>query len=223
MVLFIQMESAALGMEKVSTIKASKVLVPTHSFEPEAQSHLFLSDRIETFGRGSNGETADSPSNGTPAFRFNQTEFYSTSLKLIWFLISLSEIVPLRKVFRQPETDYRLQQLHTKNEPGSVNQLKIGADLHNGNTLRVYPPAEPMQKQQRSEAAAAVPSASHLNASVTIEAKVLQPKNAETNGTSPVTTSTGGDVGISPVPQENVAPESGAATNAATVESIPVG
>ncbi|GFZ07532.1 similar to DNA-BINDING TRANSCRIPTION FACTOR 2 [Actinidia rufa] len=121
------------------------------------------------------------------------------------------EIVPLRKVCRRPETDYRLQQLHTKNEPGCV-------DPHNGNTLRVYPPAEPMQKQQRSQAAAAVPPASHGNVSVTIEAKVLQPKNAETSGTSPVTTSTGGDMDTSPVPPANVAPASGAATNTATIE-----
>ncbi|PSR95703.1 Protein SAWADEE HOMEODOMAIN like [Actinidia chinensis var. chinensis] len=129
------------------------------------------------------------------------------------------EIVPLRKVCRRPETDYRLQQLHTKNESGCV-------DPHNGNTLRVYPPAEPMQKQQRSQAAAAVPPASHGNVSVTIEAKVLQPKNAETSGTSPVTTSTGGDMDTSPVPPANVAPASGTATNTATIdvaESMPHG
>jgi hypothetical protein len=44
------------------------------------------------------------------------------------------EIVPLRKVCRRPETDYRLQQLH------AVNELKQGTDPAIGNSLRVYPP-----------------------------------------------------------------------------------
>ncbi|GFZ05517.1 similar to DNA-BINDING TRANSCRIPTION FACTOR 2 [Actinidia rufa] len=38
------------------------------------------------------------------------------------------EIVPLRKVCRRPETDYRLQQLHTVNESGFVNLQKTGAE-----------------------------------------------------------------------------------------------
>lgn len=60
------------------------------------------------------------------------------------------EIVPLRKVCRRPETDYRLQQLYASNEHASTNQHKVGA-VATDNTLRVYPPVEPMQKQRKIE------------------------------------------------------------------------
>ncbi|XP_049402248.1 protein SAWADEE HOMEODOMAIN HOMOLOG 2 isoform X3 [Solanum stenotomum] len=54
------------------------------------------------------------------------------------------EIVPLRKVCRRPETDYRLQQLNAE----SVKQQKIGNDPATGNTMKVYPPADTPQKAQ---------------------------------------------------------------------------
>ncbi|XP_015170137.1 protein SAWADEE HOMEODOMAIN HOMOLOG 2 isoform X4 [Solanum tuberosum] len=54
------------------------------------------------------------------------------------------EIVPLRKVCRRPETDYRLQQLNAE----SVKQQKIGNDPTTGNTMKVYPPADTPQKAQ---------------------------------------------------------------------------
>ncbi|TMW92626.1 hypothetical protein EJD97_012777 [Solanum chilense] len=54
------------------------------------------------------------------------------------------EIVPLRKVCRRPETDYRLQQLNAE----SVKQQKIGNDPITGNTMKVYPPADTPQKAQ---------------------------------------------------------------------------
>ncbi|XP_009628384.1 protein SAWADEE HOMEODOMAIN HOMOLOG 2 isoform X3 [Nicotiana tomentosiformis] len=54
------------------------------------------------------------------------------------------EIVPLRKVCRRPETDYRLQQLNAE----SLKQQKIGNDITRGNTTKVYPPAETTQKAQ---------------------------------------------------------------------------
>ncbi|KAK7405299.1 hypothetical protein VNO78_06506 [Psophocarpus tetragonolobus] len=38
------------------------------------------------------------------------------------------EIVPLRKICRRPETDYRLQQLHAVNEAAPVDQQKAGLD-----------------------------------------------------------------------------------------------
>ncbi|XP_075113445.1 uncharacterized protein LOC107794857 isoform X2 [Nicotiana tabacum] len=55
-----------------------------------------------------------------------------------------SEIVPLRKVCRRPETDYRLQQLNAE----SLKQQKIGNDITRGNTTKVYPPSETTQKAQ---------------------------------------------------------------------------
>ncbi|KAM3343355.1 protein SAWADEE HOMEODOMAIN 2 isoform X1 [Capsicum galapagoense] len=50
------------------------------------------------------------------------------------------EIVPLRKVCRRPETDFRLQQLNTE----SLKQQKLGNDP----TTKVYPPADTPQKAQ---------------------------------------------------------------------------
>ncbi|KAK4363965.1 hypothetical protein RND71_015323 [Anisodus tanguticus] len=52
------------------------------------------------------------------------------------------EIVPLRKVCRRPETDYRLQQLNAE----SLKQQKIGNDPTTGNTMKAYPPADTPQK-----------------------------------------------------------------------------
>nr|XP_009758415.1 PREDICTED: proteoglycan 4-like [Nicotiana sylvestris] len=59
-------------------------------------------------------------------------------------LLQLKEIVPLRKVCRRPETDYRLQQLNAE----SLKQQKIGNDITRGNTTKVYPPSETTQKAQ---------------------------------------------------------------------------
>ncbi|KAL3733820.1 hypothetical protein ACJRO7_023213 [Eucalyptus globulus] len=58
------------------------------------------------------------------------------------------EIVPLRKVCRRPETDYRLQQLHAT-DSASAEQLKTGGDSSTGLTPRtVSSSAETPQKQQ---------------------------------------------------------------------------
>ncbi|XP_073154535.1 protein SAWADEE HOMEODOMAIN HOMOLOG 2 isoform X2 [Henckelia pumila] len=58
------------------------------------------------------------------------------------------EIVPLRKVCRRPETDYRLQQLHTSST--NVNPQKIGLDLHVVNSTKISVPDE-TQKQPKTE------------------------------------------------------------------------
>ncbi|XAR68303.1 hypothetical protein NMG60_11003386 [Bertholletia excelsa] len=129
------------------------------------------------------------------------------------------EIVPLRKVCRRPETDYRLQQLHAVNESAATaNQQKTSTDSHVPNTLKACPPAEPVQKQQKTEelvvASAPVPAPlpnppSNLpanppaNLPEATESKVLPYKNAEIGA--------GGDVGI--VPPVAVAMSSNAATN----------
>lgn len=69
------------------------------------------------------------------------------------------EIVPLRKVCRRPETDYRLQQLHA--ESANMNQNKAGMEPHTGNTLKISPPAEATQKQHKAEAPAGVKEQQH--------------------------------------------------------------
>ncbi|XP_015899220.3 protein SAWADEE HOMEODOMAIN HOMOLOG 2 [Ziziphus jujuba] len=91
------------------------------------------------------------------------------------------EIVPLRKVCRRPETDYRLQQLHAVNEAASAEQQKSNMDPFTVSGLRAaITPAETMQKQQIVEAAPAVPVL-HPNSSLTTQAPVLEPKKAETS------------------------------------------
>lgn len=85
------------------------------------------------------------------------------------------EIVPLRKVCRRPETDYRLLQLQSMNESGAMKQQKTNAETpHMGNTLRVYPPSESMPKLQKAEE-----SLSHGNRPVATEVKIQQKKNPE--------------------------------------------
>ena len=56
--------------------------------------------------------------------------------------------MPLRKVCRRPETDYRLQQLHPSNDSGSVDQQKPEPSPYGGGSiLRAVPtPPEMMQK-----------------------------------------------------------------------------
>ncbi|XP_073297380.1 protein SAWADEE HOMEODOMAIN HOMOLOG 2 isoform X2 [Primulina huaijiensis] len=58
------------------------------------------------------------------------------------------EIVPLRKVCRRPETDYRLQQLHAGS--ANVNPQKIGLDLHFANSTKISVP-DGTQKQPKTE------------------------------------------------------------------------
>ncbi|KAE9458084.1 hypothetical protein C3L33_10017, partial [Rhododendron williamsianum] len=118
------------------------------------------------------------------------------------------EIVPLRKVCRRPETDYRLQQLHAVNDSGSVNQQKKTSGPHTANSLRVYPPTETTQKQPKVEVVAPAPQA---NATVYAEKKVLPPKSSEI--------STASNVGTPIAPPPNVALTSGAATSTITSDS----
>ncbi|KAF4394004.1 hypothetical protein G4B88_025973 [Cannabis sativa] len=100
------------------------------------------------------------------------------------------EIVPLRKVCRRPETDYRLQQLHAVNEAASAEQQKSNMDSFTVNALRANIPAlETAQKQQHhhhhhtTDATLVTPVAlSNSNASFAPQASsVLEPKKAETS------------------------------------------
>ena len=83
----------------------------------------------------------------------------------------LQEIVPLRKVCRRPETDYRLQQLHAVNEAASAEQQKSSTDAFAVAGLRSSIPAETIQKQHNIDAAVAAPSPA--------PASVLEPKKSE--------------------------------------------
>lgn len=91
--------------------------------------------------------------------------------------------MPLRKVCRRPETDFRLQQLHALNESTTANQHKTSSDPRMANTLRVYPPAEATPKKHKSEEHAdvvpVVPAASLTNLPAVTKIKVQQPKVAD--------------------------------------------
>ncbi|KAM5586157.1 protein SAWADEE HOMEODOMAIN HOMOLOG 2 [Rosa sericea] len=82
------------------------------------------------------------------------------------------EIVPLRKVCRRPETDYRLHQLHAENnttaaEQKSMDHFKVPATS-----------AEMIQKQQNADAAFASP-VFHANASFAPQASTPELRKPE--------------------------------------------
>lgn len=91
--------------------------------------------------------------------------------------------MPLRKVCRRPETDYRLQQLHAINDSVSLDQPKTPGDASILNPQRNISPMEMMQKSSIAIVAAptsapllqaSVPAAPVLQASVPAAAPVLQ-------------------------------------------------
>ncbi|KAF3442456.1 hypothetical protein FNV43_RR16372 [Rhamnella rubrinervis] len=92
------------------------------------------------------------------------------------------EIVPLRKVCRRPETDYRLQQLHAVNEAAiaSAEQQKSSMDSFTISGLRSITP-EPMNKQQSVESAPPpMITVLHPNVTIASQAPAMDPKKAET-------------------------------------------
>lgn len=86
------------------------------------------------------------------------------------------EIVPLRKVCRRPETDYRLQQLHAMNDSVMVDHQKTSADLSASTATRVIvSSAEMMQKQVNANIAQGAPLSHSF---VSVPAQTVEPKNA---------------------------------------------
>ncbi|XP_044479222.1 protein SAWADEE HOMEODOMAIN HOMOLOG 2-like [Mangifera indica] len=93
------------------------------------------------------------------------------------------EIVPLRKVCRRPETDYRLQQLHAMNDSGSADQQKSCVNLSTASAPRVVSSsAEIVQKQGEANIA---PVATPV--SVAIQSTTMEPKS--TGGSSSINVS----------------------------------
>lgn len=87
--------------------------------------------------------------------------------------------MPLRKVCRRPETDYRLQQLHAVNEAASAEQQKSSVDAFAVSALRASIPAETTQKQHNAGAAPVAPVL-HGIASLVAKVSVLEPNKVET-------------------------------------------
>ncbi|KAF7836680.1 protein SAWADEE HOMEODOMAIN-like protein 2-like [Senna tora] len=88
------------------------------------------------------------------------------------------EIVPLRKVCRRPETDYRLQQLHAMNEATPVDQQKTSMDLTPVHVIKVPSSAETVPKQQ-SVNTAIVPPVPQANVSLVPQTMNIDPKKVE--------------------------------------------
>lgn len=102
------------------------------------------------------------------------------------------EIVPLRKVCRRPETDYRLQQLHAMNEATPADQQKTGMDFTPVHAVRVTSSAETVQKQPSANIAMA-PQV--LQATVTL---APQPMNVDQRKAEVSNDMTGGNTVIRP-------------------------
>ncbi|XP_021683099.1 protein SAWADEE HOMEODOMAIN HOMOLOG 2 isoform X2 [Hevea brasiliensis] len=91
------------------------------------------------------------------------------------------EIVPLRKVCRRPETDYRLQQLHAANDMATSDQQKTSTDPSTASIQRVaVSAAETMQKLQNADVATVCP-VPHANISHAAKIMISGPKSAETS------------------------------------------
>lgn len=88
--------------------------------------------------------------------------------------------MPLRKVCRRPETDYRLQQLHAMNDATPVDQQKTSMDLTPVHAIRVTSAAETVPKQQPSANVAIVPPISQANVSLAPQTMNIDPRKAET-------------------------------------------
>ncbi|KAI3466079.1 hypothetical protein Pfo_022742 [Paulownia fortunei] len=90
------------------------------------------------------------------------------------------EIVPLRKICRRPETDYRLQQLHAGSV--NINPQKAGIDTQVGNTLKVDAGHGTTQKQpkpeERIDTVFMTTHATPTNVPVASESKLLPSKIA---------------------------------------------
>ncbi|KAG6756322.1 hypothetical protein POTOM_039749 [Populus tomentosa] len=76
------------------------------------------------------------------------------------------EIVPLRKICRRPETDYRLLQLHAANDSAANDQKETSGDPSTANAQRVAASAlETTQQQQHNSDVAMAVLASQANVS----------------------------------------------------------
>ncbi|KAJ6894073.1 protein SAWADEE HOMEODOMAIN [Populus alba x Populus x berolinensis] len=79
-------------------------------------------------------------------------------------ILCFQEIVPLRKICRRPETDYRLLQLHAANDSAANDQKETSGDPSTANAQRVAASAlETTQQQQLNSDVAMAVLASQTN------------------------------------------------------------
>ncbi|XWS52126.1 hypothetical protein CRYUN_Cryun11dG0040300 [Craigia yunnanensis] len=94
------------------------------------------------------------------------------------------EIVPLRKVCRRPETDYRLQQLHASSNSTLTDQQKTSTDPSTAIAPKVISsPTETMQKHQNPDISRTA-LVSHANVSVAVQTTNPESKNIGTMTTN---------------------------------------
>lgn len=107
---------------------------------------------------------------------------------------SSQEIVPLRKICRRPETDYRLQQLHG----GQVNPnpQKSGIEAQAGDTLMTDVSDGTIQKQPKQEdridTLPTITGAAFASDSVATETKIPPIKSTETGNAAVDAAASGG-------------------------------
>ncbi|KAL5565326.1 hypothetical protein UlMin_028490 [Ulmus minor] len=89
------------------------------------------------------------------------------------------EIVPLRKVCRRPETDYRLQQLHAMNEAVSEQQ-KINVEPFTA-SARTSTPTETIHKLQHKSDAASLSMVLQASTPFGTQALIPESRKAETS------------------------------------------
>ncbi|KAJ8765242.1 hypothetical protein K2173_011922 [Erythroxylum novogranatense] len=88
------------------------------------------------------------------------------------------EIVPLRKICRRPETDYRLQQLHAANESAVTYHHKPSTDPSRNTRKVTFPTTQTQQKQHNSYVAMTNPSIPP-NVLPTVKTTTMEPKASE--------------------------------------------
>lgn len=103
---------------------------------------------------------------------------YSILIVDFHILCFWKEIVPLRKVCRRPETDYRLQQLHAVNDAAAVDQQKNGMDTASVHGMRVTSSSETVPKQQIANIHIVTPVL-QTNVSIPSQSMNVDPKKAE--------------------------------------------
>lgn len=87
--------------------------------------------------------------------------------------------MPLRKICRRPETDYRLLQLHASNDSAATDQQKTSVDPSIASTLRVAASATETMLQQQHNTGVAAP-VSQANVSQPAKTIIAEPKEAAT-------------------------------------------
>ncbi|KAF1897467.1 hypothetical protein Lal_00035173 [Lupinus albus] len=99
---------------------------------------------------------------------------------MIRVLCYCQEIVPLKKICRRPESEYRLQQLRTLNEAASEDQQKTAMDPANVDATKVSGgSSETTPKQQQNASIPIITFVPQTNVTPVPHMMIVDPKKAE--------------------------------------------